>query len=59
MQLRTNPKGEKKTRDQGHAHWLLQCPVATVCPIQVKELAAVLAFDFNTEGLAARVQADQ
>ena len=35
--------------NQGHAHRLLQCLVAAVRPLQVKELAEVLAFDFNTE----------
>jgi hypothetical protein len=37
--------------NQGHAHRLLQCLVAAVRPLQVKELAEVLAFDFNTEGI--------
>jgi hypothetical protein len=35
--------------NQGHAHRLLQCLVAAVRPLQVKELAEFLAFDFNTE----------
>jgi hypothetical protein len=30
---------------------LLQCLVAAVRPLEVKELAEVLAFDFNTEGI--------
>jgi hypothetical protein len=30
---------------------LLQCLVAAVLPLQVKELAEVLAFDFNAEGI--------
>ena len=37
--------------NQGHAHRLLQCLVAAVRPLQVKELAEVLAFDFTTEGI--------
>ncbi|KAF8490662.1 hypothetical protein F5888DRAFT_1098085 [Russula emetica] len=37
--------------NQGHAHRLLQCLVAAVRPLEVKELAEVLAFDFNTEGI--------
>ena len=37
--------------NKGHAHRLLQCLVAAVRPLQVKELAEVLAFDFNTEGI--------
>ena len=36
---------------QGHAHRLLQCLVAAVRPLQVEELAEVLAFDFNAEGI--------
>jgi hypothetical protein len=35
---------------QGHAHRLLQCLVAAVRPLRVKELAEVLAFDFSAEG---------
>ena len=35
--------------NQGHAHRLMQCLVAAVRPLQVKELAEVLAFDFNAE----------
>ena len=37
--------------NRGHAHRLLQCLVAAVRPLQVKELAEVLAFDFNTDGI--------
>ena len=37
--------------NQGRAHRLLQCLVAAVRPLQVKELAEVLAFDFNMEGI--------
>jgi Ankyrin repeats (3 copies)/Ankyrin repeats (many copies) len=36
---------------QGHAHRLLQCLVAAVRPLRVEELAEVLAFDFDTEGI--------
>ena len=36
---------------QGHAHRLLQCLVAAVRPLRVEELAEVLAFDFNTDGI--------
>ena len=37
--------------NQGHAHRLMQCLVAAVRPLRVKELAEVLAFDFNAEGI--------
>ena len=37
--------------NRGHAHRLMQCLVAAVRPLQVKELAEVLAFDFNVEGI--------
>ena len=40
---------EIRKPNHGHAHRLLQCLVAAVRPLQVKELAEVLAFDFNTE----------
>jgi hypothetical protein len=33
--------------NQGHAHRLLQCLVVAIRPLRVKELAEVLAFDFN------------
>src|SRR6266849_5693959 len=42
---------EIRKPNQGHAHRLLQCLVAATRPLQVKELAEVLAFDFNTEGI--------
>jgi ankyrin repeat protein len=42
---------EIRKPNQGHAHRLLQCLVAAVRPLDVKELAEVLAFDFNTEGI--------
>ena len=41
---------EIRKPNQGHAHRLLQCLVVAVRPLEVKELAEVLAFDFNTEG---------
>ena len=41
---------EIRKPNQGHAHRLLQCLVAAVRPLQVKELAEVLAFDFSVEG---------
>jgi hypothetical protein len=37
--------------NQGYAHRLLQCLVVAVRPLRVKELAEVLAFDFNTGGM--------
>ena len=37
---------EIRKPNQGHAHRLLQCLVAAVRPLQVKELAEVLAVDF-------------
>jgi hypothetical protein len=37
--------------NQGHAHRLLQCLVVAVRPLEVKELAEVLAFDFNMGGM--------
>jgi hypothetical protein len=37
--------------NQALAHRLLQCLVAAVRPLEVKELAEVLAFDFNTKGI--------
>ena len=42
---------EIRKPNQGHAHRLLQCLVVAVCPLEVKELAEVLAFDFNTGGM--------
>jgi hypothetical protein len=41
---------EIRKPNKGHAHRLLQCLVAAIRPLEVKELAEVLAFDFNTEG---------
>ena len=43
---------EIKRPNQGHAHRLLQCLVAAVRPLQVKELAEVLAVDFHAEGIS-------
>ena len=37
--------------NQGHAHRLLQCLVAAVRPLQVNELAEVLAIDFDADGI--------
>ena len=37
--------------NRGHAHRLMQCLVAAVRPLRVEELAEVLAFDFNAEGI--------
>ena len=42
---------EIRKPNQGHAHKLLHCLVAAVRPLQVKELAEVLAFDFKEEGI--------
>jgi ankyrin repeat protein len=42
---------EIRKPNQGHAHRLLQCLIAATRPLEVKELAEVLAFDFNTEGI--------
>jgi ankyrin repeat protein len=42
---------EIRKPNQGHAHQLLQCLVAAVRPLRVKELAEVLAFDFDVEGI--------
>jgi hypothetical protein len=42
---------EIRKPNQGHAHQLLQCLVAAVRPLEVKELAEVLAFDFKAEGI--------
>ena len=43
--------GEIRKPNQGHAHRLLRCLVAAVRPLRVEELAEVLAFDFNGEGI--------
>jgi len=42
---------EIRKPNQGYAHRLLQCLVVAVRPLQVEELAEVLAFDFNAEGI--------
>ena len=42
---------EIRKSNQGLARRLMQCLVAAVRPLQVKELAEVLAFDFNAEGI--------
>ena len=43
----------KKIRkpNQGHAHRMLQCLVAAARPLRVEELAELLAFDFDAEGI--------
>jgi len=40
-----------KKSNQEHAYRMLQCLVAAVRPLRVEELAEVLAFDFNAEGI--------
>jgi hypothetical protein len=42
---------EIRKPNQAHAHQLLQCLVAAVRPLRVEELAEVLAFDFDIEGI--------
>ena len=42
---------EIRKPNQGHAHRLLQCLVVAARPLRVGELAEVLTFDFNTEGV--------
>jgi hypothetical protein len=42
---------EIRKPNQGLAHRLMQCLVAAVRPLHVKELAEVLAFDFSAEGI--------
>ena len=42
---------EIRKPNQGHAHRLLQCLVVAVRPLEVKELAEVLACDFNMGGM--------
>ncbi len=42
---------EIRKPNQGHVHRLLQCLVVAVRPLRIEELAEVLAFDFNTEGM--------
>ncbi len=41
---------EIRKPNRGHARRLLQCLVAAVRPLQVEELAEILAFDFNAQG---------
>jgi hypothetical protein len=43
---------EIRKPNQGHAHRLMQCLVAAVRPLRVKELAEVLAVDFYAEGIS-------
>jgi hypothetical protein len=55
---------EIRKPNQGHARQLLQCLVVAVRPLRVEELAEVLAFDFNIEGipklnLAGRIKKKQ
>jgi ankyrin repeat protein len=40
-----------KKPNQTYAHRMLQCLVAAVRPLRVEELAEVLAFDFDAEGI--------
>ncbi len=42
---------EIRKPNQGHAYRLLQCLVVAIRPLRVEELAEVLAFDFNGEGM--------
>src|SRR5882762_968670 len=42
---------EIRKPNQGLAHRLMQCLIAAVRPLQVKELAEVLAFNFDAEGI--------
>ena len=42
---------EIRKPNQGYAHRLLQCLVVAVRPLEVEELAEVVAFDFNTGGM--------
>jgi len=42
---------EIKKSNQEYAHRMLQCLVAAVRPLRVEELAEVLAFNFNVEGI--------
>ena len=42
---------EIRKPNQGLAHRLMQCLVAAFRPLEVKELAEVLAFDFDAEGI--------
>jgi ankyrin repeat protein len=42
---------EIRKQNQGYAYRLLQCLVVAIRPLRVEELAEVLAFDFNGEGM--------
>src|SRR5258707_8789072 len=42
---------EIKKANRGIAHRLMQCLVVAVRPLRVEELAEVLAFDFDAEGI--------
>jgi hypothetical protein len=42
---------EIRKPNQGHAHRLLQCLVVAARPLRVEELAEILTFDFNVEGI--------
>jgi hypothetical protein len=42
---------EIRKSNQGLARRLMQCLVAAIRPLEVKELAEVLVFDFNAEGI--------
>jgi hypothetical protein len=42
---------EIKKPNQGFAHRLMRCLVAAVRPLRLEELAEVLAFDFNADGI--------
>jgi ankyrin repeat protein len=42
---------EIRKPNRGHAHQLLQCLVGAARPLRVEELAEILAFDFNAEGI--------
>jgi len=42
---------EIRKANRGIAHRLMQCLVVAVRPLRVEELAEVLAFDFNAEGI--------
>ena len=42
---------EIRKPNQGHAYRLLQCLVSAARPLRVEELAEVLTFDFNSDGI--------
>ena len=42
---------EIRKPNRGHAHRLLQCLVVAIRPLRIKELAEVLAFNFDTGGM--------